>query len=438
MNTAGRQLLARICGDLGIDPSILEHVPDPAHPVPLPSRLATADLAWASVTAASILSRPTEPALAAPDPDRIAAAYRSLRFFHLDGEAPPAWAPLSGFWRAADGWIRTHGNYPHHARALRSALGLEDAAGAERVREAVAVMSAAECVDRISRAGGLAVRVLEEDPARDVALRAQPLISLQLIGEHAASRRMPPEMTAPLRGIRVLDLTRVIAGPVCTRTLALLGADVLRIDPPNLPELERQHLDTGHGKRSALLDARSEHMHRLLDAADVIVLGYHPSALDRLGLAPDRLSAKYPGIVVAQLSAWGTDNPSRRGFDSLVQAESGIALAESDDGASPGVLPAQALDHSAGYLLAAGVCAAIECRAREGGTWLVSTSLRRVAAELLGMPRADVPAAERKVNPAGHTQEFTVGGRTLATAAAALPGFTYAAPRPWAGDEPAW
>lgn len=323
MNNAGRRLLSRIAAELGVDLRIVEDVPNPAYPVPLPSRLATGDLAWASVAAASLLARLAAPSLAAPDPDRIALAYRSDRLFRLDGEAPSAWSPFSGFWRAADGWIRTHGNYPHHASALLSALELADSAGADQVRDAVAGASAAECVNRISRAGGLAVRVLEEDPALDATLCALPLISFRRVGDHPASGRARPVTTAPLRGIRVLDLTRVIAGPVCTRTLALLGADVLRIDPPHLPERERQHLDTGHGKRSALLDASSGRMPELLGAADAVVLGYHPSALGRLGLAPDHLAALYPGLIIAQLSAWGTDHPDRRGFDSLVQAESG-------------------------------------------------------------------------------------------------------------------
>lgn len=366
-------------------------------------------------------------------------AYRSDRLLRIDGEAPSVWSPFSGFWRATDGWLRTHGNYPHHAAALCRALGVPIDASAEALCAALAEASVQESVDRITDAGGLAVAVRHEDPEHDASLRARPLVEIRRTGDAA-----PPidtvfaDPTAPLRGIRVLDLTRAIAGPVCTRTLAALGADVLRIDPPHLPEPVWQHFDTGHGKRSALLGARSAQMATLLAEADVVVLGYRPAALARLGFSPDALAEQRPGLIIAQLSAWGLDQPDRAGFDSLVQAESGIAMIESADGERPGALPAQALDHSAGYLLAAAICETLRRREREGGTWYISTSLRRMAAELLGMPRSDEPQPEREVDPTLHNQEFTVDGRTIVTAASALPGFSFAAPRPWGGDRPQW
>ncbi|MGO2685165.1 MAG: CoA transferase [Microbacterium sp.] len=415
----------------------MNEILSPTHPVPLASRLATDDLAWASV--ASVLRAASiDHDVSALDPDRIALAYRSDRLFRIDGEAPDVWSPYSGFWRAVDGWVRTHGNYPHHAAALLRALGLREDAGADDVRAVLAAASARESVRRISAGGGLAVVVSPEDPDRDAALRDHPLVELRRTGDATPARTGSSRADAPLDGIRVLDLTRVIAGPVCTRTLALLGADVLRIDPPHLPEPKWQHLDTGHGKHSALLDARAPEMEALLAQADVLVLGYRPAALERLGLSPDALAARHPGLIVAQLSAWGTEHPDRAGFDSLVQAESGIALVESPDGDTPGALPAQALDHSAGYLLAARVVEAIRRRRDDGGSWRVTTSLRRVAAELLGMPRRDQPQPERAIDPAQHVQEFLVGGRTITTAAPALPGFSFSAPHPWASDAPEW
>lgn len=404
-------------------------------PVPLPSRLATGDLAWFAVT--SVLHAINR--LEQPDPERIAVAYRSDRLLRIDGEAPPVWAPLSGFWRANDGWLRTHGNYPHHAAALCRGLDLPTDASADDLAAAFAAASVQESVDRITAAEGLAVAVHHENPAYDRVLRARPLVEIRRTGDAAPPNNTPfTDSTAPLRGIRVLDLTRVIAGPVCTRTLAALGADVLRIDSPHLPEPVWQHLDTGHGKRSALLDARSPQMTTLLAEADVIVLGYRPAALARLGLSPGALAKKHPGLIIAQLSAWGLDQPDRAGFDSLVQAESGIAMIESPDGERPGVLPAQALDHSAGYLLAASICETLAQREREGGGWHVATSLRRVAAELLGMPRRAEPEPARQIDPTLHSQEFSVDGHTIVTAASALPGFSFAAPRPWGADRPQW
>ncbi|WP_298040337.1 CoA transferase [uncultured Microbacterium sp.] len=220
----------------------------------------------------------------------------------------------------------------------------------------------------------------EEDPASDAALRSTPLVRIERVGDGAPAGRgeQLPSSALPLRGIRVIDLTRVIAGPVSTRTLGSLGADVLRIDPPHMPEPGWQHLDTGHGKRSALLDAHDPRMPGLLARADVIVLGYRPAALARLGLSPANLAAQHPHLVIAQLSAWGDEQPERGGFDSLVQAESGIDMIESPDGATPGVLPAQALDHSAGYLLAASVFDALARRraARDAADGGASTGCR--------------------------------------------------------------
>ncbi|MFF7293548.1 CoA transferase [Microbacterium sp. NPDC008134] len=430
-------LLARVLDDLRTAPSASVEPADSPIDVPLPSRLATGELARSSVAAITAVMGGDLPAL---DPERIALAYRSDRFLMIDGAAPPVWSPFSGFWPASDGWVRTHGNYPHHAAALRRGLELTEAAGSEDVADAFTRMTTSDAVRAITGSGGLAVAVSRESPAHDHALRSRPLVTMTRDRERPdlAGPPTPANTGLPLAGVRVLDLTRVIAGPVCTRTLALLGADVLRIDPPGLAEAEWQHLDTGHGKRSTILDARSPRMEELLSSAHAVVLGYRPAALRRLGLDPDSLARRHPHLVVAQLSAWGTDHPDRAGFDSLVQAESGISWIESPDGTMPGALPAQALDHSAGYLLAAAVSVAIRRRRTEGGSWRVTTSLRRIAAELLGMPRRDALPAERAIDSSRHTTGFTVGGRDIVTVGAAIPGYDFAAPRPWGRDRPRW
>ena len=181
--------------------------------------------------------------------------------------------------------------------------------------------------------------------------------------------------------MRVLDLTRVIAGPVAGRTLAALGAEVLRIDPPGLPELPEAHLDTGPGKRTALLDlADAERREALLAGADVLLTGYRPGALDRFGLAE-----RHPDLVHVSLSAWGTSGPwaGRRGFDSLVQVASGIAAACAAPDGTPGVLPAQALDHGTGHLMAAAALRGLAARERgEAGP-------RRAALARRPQPRPD-------------------------------------------------
>jgi hypothetical protein len=449
-HAAGRELLGRVWTDLGGGPSDVGAAPDAAHAVPLASRTATSALAWASVGAASIAAASLAGrSPVALDADRIAVAYASERYFRLDGGTLSAWAPLSGFFRTSDGWVRTHGNYPHHAAALRRALGLAADAGAEEAASALRGMPAGVAAQAVTAAGGLCVGVAHENRVADDELRATPLVAMSAIASPTSPPREAGAPDAPLRGIRVLDLTRVIAGPVATRTLALLGADVLRIDPRDLPEPEWHHLDSGHGKRSTLLDLAAQDdrrvFDRLLSSADVVVTGYRTAALDRLGLSPEALIARRPGLVVARLTAWGADGAAadRRGFDSLVQAASGIAWIESADGSRPGALPAQALDHSAGYLLAAGVVRALHRARAEGGSWVIDVSLRRVAAELLGMPRTDEPDPVGSLPAAAsHVQEFAVEELRVTTAAPAIAYAggpeAFAPPRRWGRDAPEW
>ncbi|WP_040907545.1 CoA transferase, partial [Streptomyces griseoflavus] len=242
----------------------------------------------------------------------------------------------------------------------------------------------------------------------------RPLVERERL-DSAPARELPPPGTGagpllPAAGLRVLDLTRVIAGPVATRTLALLGADVLRLDAPGLPELPGQHADTGFGKRSALLDltADREVFEELLATADVVVTGYRPGALDRLGLTAGALAERRPGVVVAQLSAWGAYGPwgGRRGFDSLVQVATGIAATEGSAAGRPGVLPAQALDHGTGYLLAAGVLRAVGEQVEVGGSRVVRVALARTAGWLLsGASRGDGVSSSGDVAVGGWLSE---------------------------------
>src|SRR5262249_25345635 len=208
-------------------------------------------------------------------------------------------------------------------------------------------------------------------------------------------RATPPPPPPPARGVRVLDLTRVIAGPVCGRALAAHGAEVMRITAPHLPGLPELDIDTGRGKLSAALDLRAaedrERLTGLLRQAHVFVQGYRPGGLAALGFAPEACAELRPGIVVVTLSAYGHQGPwaLRRGFDSLVQNANGLNVAEAEAAGvpAPRELPAQALDHASGYLMAFGAMMALARKAREGGSWHVRVSLAQTGHWLAGLGR---------------------------------------------------
>lgn len=366
----------------------------------LPSALPVGALANGSVAAAALAgsalrtSDGSTPARVHVDPRQVAVAFRNDQLQTVDGAGSPSFAPLSGFFAAHDGWVRTHANYPHHRDRLIRALGLRPDASREEAAAAIAGRSAQDVEDTVAADHGIAVRVrtLPEWMAGEQARAVDAAELLSVRSQGAAPGRPVPARP------RVLDLTRVIAGPVATRTLAFLGCDVLRVDSPHLPELPAAHLETDSGKRSTLLDLHDGHarqrFHELLDGADVVVTGYRPGALSAFGLDPDQLAQSHPHLVHAWLSAWTTGGPwgGRRGFDSIVQAASGIAMIESADGERPGALPAQALDHATGYLLAAGILAALRARATTGGIWRVSAHLARTAHWLLRTDALDGPA----------------------------------------------
>jgi crotonobetainyl-CoA:carnitine CoA-transferase CaiB-like acyl-CoA transferase len=316
------------------------------------------------------------------DARHVGLAFRSERLARLDGQpVGMGFAPLSRFWRTADGWLRLHGNYPHHRAAAIAVLG-------DDVAEAAARWRAVDLEAAVVAAGGAAaaVRTVAEwrDHPQGRAVADLPLLSLRRMTDGR------PRDVAPA-GPRVLDLTRVIAGPVAGRTLASHGADVLRIDGPRLPDDRGGLIDTGAGKRHVVLDLAAAGdrttVEELLSEADVVLQGYRPGALDALGMGPEALLERHPHLVVVRLSAWGTTGPwgDRRGFDSLVQAASGIADVYGSPEA-PGALPVQALDHATGHLAAALVLGALARRRDEGGGWFGELSLARTAHWLLNEP----------------------------------------------------
>jgi crotonobetainyl-CoA:carnitine CoA-transferase CaiB-like acyl-CoA transferase len=443
---------------LRIDTDALASVEDPSPALPWRSNLPVARLATDSVGLASLAvelllaARGGRPAgRVRADGARVAASFTSERVLRLNGEPPAVWAPLSGFWPTSDGWVRTHANYAHHERALRTLLALPENPGRDAVATAIAERSAVGLESQAAERGAIvgAVRSPGEwaaHPQHDT-IAATPIVETERF-EGAPPRPWRGEGDTPLRGIRVLDLTRVLAGPVAARDLAFAGADVLRVDSPLLPETGWIHLDTGQGKRSTLLNLREtadrDAFERLLADADVVLTGYRPGALRRFGLEPGSIAERHPGLVMAQVSAWGYRGAwaQRRGFDSIVQAVTGIAMRESADGASPGVLPAQALDHSTGHFLAAAILVALLEQRRAGGSISVRMSLAGVAQALLASGDA-VPAAA-EIEPPSRERELP--GPTLTSLRYAPPvlGFTGAPADyarvgdPWGVDAPTW
>jgi hypothetical protein len=417
---------------LGEDAAALALVRDHGTAVPITGTLPSGRFVHDAIAAASFsasLLAARRLGCAVPsvelDPAKVATAVTSDKYFRLNGEPVSAWAELSGFWPCSDGWVRTHANYPHHRQALLSALGLADDTSADEFMLALHPRIAADVVSQILAAGGVAtvVRTPEqwaEHPQAQL-LAELPVVELTALGDTQPAQLIETTIDAPLAGVRVLDLTRVIAGPVAGRTLALWGADVLRIDSPRHPEIGWQHLDTSAGKRSTLLDLDDDTdratVEKLLETADVVLTAYRPGSLDKFGLSPAALAERRPGVIVGRLSAWGTVGPlaERRGFDSIVQAATGIAMAEGDGSGRPGALPAQALDHAAGYLLAAGVTTAVRRRIDAGHSWLVEVSLARLATELLQQRRPrHAPAASAGFTPTVATRD----GVTSAVSAA--------------------
>ena len=335
-----------------------------------------------------------------------AVSLRSARYLRVNGKSPPTpWDPLSGFYPVRDGWVSIHCNFPNHRNAAMRVLGVGEDRGAAEA--ASGKWDGVALEDAIHAAGGCAGYVRSEREwlahPQAQAVAQQPLLEIVRIGDAPPERMNGPR---PLSGVRVLDLTRVLAGPTCGKSLAEHGADVMKISASHLPDSGLVELDTGVGKLSARVDLRTPDGERTLrelaKGADVFVQSYRPGTLAVRGFSAEALAELRPGMVYASLSAWGTTGPwrQRRGFDSIVQAVSGIAQAHGD-GAKPRLLPVSAIDYVSGYLMAFGVCAALRRRETEGGSWLVRVALARVGKWIVDRGTVpdptvpeDLPAAE--------------------------------------------
>src|SRR6185369_11105092 len=336
---------------------------------------------------------------------------RSERYLRVDGKPPPpAWDAIAGIYKTRDGrFVRLHTNFPHHRDAVCKVLNCKP----EREEVQAALMQwDGEAFETTAYAGGCVVACMRSHDEWSAtphakALAELPLITIEKIGD--AAPKPWPKGDRPLSGIRVLDLSRVIAGPVAGRTLAVHGADVLLIAGPDLPAIPWLTIDTGRGKLSSFIELKTEQgrsaLRDLLAQADIFSQGYRPRAIAGLGFAPEDAARIIPGVVYVTLSAYGHAGPwaERRGFDSLVQTSTGFNHAEGQaagvDG--PKELPAQMLDHATGYFMASGAMMAKARQAREGGSWHVRVSLAQTGRSLWnlgrladGLQTPDIPGVE--------------------------------------------
>jgi crotonobetainyl-CoA:carnitine CoA-transferase CaiB-like acyl-CoA transferase len=330
------------------------------------------------------------------------ASLRSYKYITLDGlpQRDPM-EPLSGFYQVSGGrWVFLHCNFPNHRDHNLTVLGL----AAQTIEDTVAAAAKWEgetLEDALMTSGGCgAFARTTEEWARHpqaAAVTSLPLVEIVRIGD--APPETLPAGERPLAGIRVLDLTRVLAGPTCARTLAEHGADVLKITAAHLPNSGSVELDTGLGKLSAHLDLRSqrdvETLRTLVCGADVFSQSYRPGALASRGFSPEAVAEMRPGIVCVELRAWGREGPwrERRGFDTIVQAATGIAML-SGGGTEPRLMPVSAIDYVSGHLMAFGAMVALARRVRQGGSWLVRVSLARTGKFIVDRGLLDAASLE--------------------------------------------
>ncbi len=360
------------------------------------------------------------------DTRRATASLRSSRYMTLEG-APTAGErnAVMGVYPAKNGrWSYLHCNFPNHREAALSVLGVEK--DKEAVRRAVSQWDALELEEAIiaARGAGGMVRTMQEwaQHPQSAAVASLPLLEIDKIGD--APAQPLPEGSRPLSGIRVLDLTRVLAGPTCARTLAEHGADVMKIAGPHLPFNEGQEYDTGHGKLSTHLDLREgqdmETLRGLIQEADIFSQGYRPNTLASRGLSPKDLAQIRPGIIYVSLCAFGRVGPwaERRGFDTVIQTVSGITHRQGElfPGAEPGpqFYPVSAIDYLTGYLMAYGALTALARRATEGGSWLVRLSLAQTGRWLVG--QGQVPESDLSGIPSDFTADEVEGWTTVSEA----------------------
>jgi hypothetical protein len=385
--------------NLGLPAGALEKLQLPGEGLGLPSSFKVAHLAQASIGLSALLAaqiyanrtNSSVPAVAVPL-QHAAIEFKSERLYTLDDKPTPSpWGPIGGLHKTADGHVRVHDSFPNHRDGALELVGCAPTATREELGAKIANWCSVD-LETAAFENKLVVSALRSYAQWDVLPQARAIadfpITLRKLcdGPVGLPATMQSQPDKALRGLRVLELSRVIAAPLSGKTLAAHGADVLWVTSPNLPDLPTMDRDFGRGKRTIHLDLNNwsdqSELSNLLEDAHVFIQGFRPGGVAARGLSSVALATRFQhrNIICANMSAYGPEGPwsNKRGFDSLVQTCSGMNVSEAENfgaGEAARPTPCQALDHAGGYFLAAGIMAALYKQATEGGSWQVDVSL---------------------------------------------------------------
>ncbi|RAQ67360.1 CAIB/BAIF family enzyme [Aspergillus flavus] len=398
---------------LGLPATSLEKLQLPGQGLGLPSSFKIAHIAQASIGLSALLAAQVYayrtnsalPTVTVPL-QHAAIEFKSERLYTLAGKpAPSPWGPIGGLHKTSDGYVRVHDSFPNHRDGALALVGCEPNATRAELGSKIEKWRSVD-LETAAFDNNLVISALRSYSQWDVLPQARMItdfpITLRKLCDGPVG--LPSTMQSPpdkaLRGLRVLEVSRVIAAPLSGRTLSAHGADVLWVTSPNLPDLPTMDRDFGRGKRTIQLDLDTptdqDTFSQLLEGAHVFVQGFRPGSLSHRGYSPSALSKRFQhrNIICANMSAYGPDGPwsDKRGFDSLIQTCAGMNVSEAEHfgaGEAARPTPCQALDHAGGYFLAAGITAALYKQATEGGSWQVDVSLAGVMKYLRSLGQYD-------------------------------------------------
>lgn len=430
------------------------------------SVVAQASIASSALAATLVANKSPVPRVTVPL-RHVAAEVQSHALYSVtNGKRPPtSWGPLAGAYKTKDGgYVGVHDNFLNHRLAVLETLGLPADGTKEDVTKAIATWNKVDLETAATEKGRACVYALRSYDEWDALPQSSAVADLPVSIRQLSSGPARPGRASSsrcLQGLRVVELSRVIAGPVAGKTLAAHGADVIWVTSPNLPDLPELDMDLSRGKRTIQLDlnqtADKTTLLGMIKDADVFLQGYRPGSLAHRGFSVEELTKLNPSLIIGNMSAFGSNGPwaSRRGFDSLVQVATGMRMAEAQRAGKPetsGAAPFQILDHAGGYLLATGIMAAVYHRdvLGKGGSWVVEASLAGVQKYLrsLGHDEADVfrlpavyPTQDDVPREMLETRDTGYGEMTFVKHSASIDGVRVGwdeMPKPLGSDSPGW